>query len=216
VWFSNTDNFFMNAGVNRIEAATRHVEASGATPVVLYPGDEWQVGAGWDNEKALAHYESDRVSRVKVDAAFSYPIITIESLMKSAHRYRARSLRVNAFGKLKSFPTFTAHVTDLGISIAFSFAAGPRVTEDHPEECDIALAGAALQYCFDYPWGFGTLEVSGAFRKPQRGDFERIREYEWISSLNNRGRRTPGLVARVLRRLGVPGLDVIKTRIAGG
>jgi hypothetical protein len=131
--------------------------------------------------------------------------------MTSADRYRERSLRVNSAAKLNTFATFTAYVTDLEMALAFSFAAGPRVTTDDPDECDMALAGAALQYCFDHSWGFGTLEVSGAFCKPQRGKFERIREYEWISTLNNRGRRTPGVVARVLRRLGVPGLDVIRS-----
>jgi UDP-MurNAc hydroxylase len=210
VWFSNRDNFFMNAGVNRVETAARVVEASGATPVVLYPGDEWQVGAEWHNEEALARYENDRIARVHLDETFAYPVVTIEALMNSADRYRADSLRVNAAGKLNSFGTFTAHVSDLGTSISFSFAAGPRVTRKDPEECDVVLPGAALQYCFDHSWGFGTLEVSGAFRKPERGEFERIREYEWISSLNNRGRRTPGVMARVLRRLGIHGFDVIK------
>lgn len=209
VWFSNTENFFMNDGANRIEAAEKSIESTGATPIVMYPGDVWPVGGPWENRSAMARYEQDRISRIRPENLFSHPIVPVEKLLQSAQKYRARTLRVNDAQKLRSFPSFTAFVSDLGTPLTFSFREGGLVSASREEVSDVSLSGASLQYCFDYPWGFDTLEVSGAFRKPPRGDFERLRNYQWISNLNNRGFRMPGLLARILRRLGVPGLDVI-------
>ena len=44
VWFCHEENFHMNDSVNRIDDVETFLRnETNATPVVLYPGDTWQV-----------------------------------------------------------------------------------------------------------------------------------------------------------------------------
>jgi hypothetical protein len=60
VWFCHEENFFINDEMNRIgDVAERIAANSASTPLVMYPGDSWQVGAPYDSGPAIAAYEAD-------------------------------------------------------------------------------------------------------------------------------------------------------------
>lgn len=60
VWFCHEENFFMNDEMNRIRDVAEKITANAAaTPLVMYPGDSWLVGAPYDSEPAIAAYEAD-------------------------------------------------------------------------------------------------------------------------------------------------------------
>src|SRR5206468_2918962 len=57
VWFSHEENFYINKAVNRISAIFRYCATElRVKPVVLYPGDAWEVGRPHDSSVALATY----------------------------------------------------------------------------------------------------------------------------------------------------------------
>ena len=60
IYFSHTENFFMNRAVNRIpevyEFATHELQVP---TVVLYPGDHWEVDTPRDSSESIRRYELD-------------------------------------------------------------------------------------------------------------------------------------------------------------
>jgi len=60
VWFCHEENYFMNDEMNRIRDVAQKIAANtAACPLVMYPGDSWEVGAPYDSEPAIARYEAD-------------------------------------------------------------------------------------------------------------------------------------------------------------
>jgi len=60
VWFCHEENHSMNSAVVRVdEVAAAVAHDTRTTPVVLYPGDSWQVGGRASNAEALERYAAD-------------------------------------------------------------------------------------------------------------------------------------------------------------
>lgn len=63
IWFCHEENFYMNSGLTPVGQVAEAIESqSDAQPVVLYPGDEWTVGASHDNQEAIRRYSEDQRS----------------------------------------------------------------------------------------------------------------------------------------------------------
>ncbi|MEO8362355.1 MAG: MBL fold metallo-hydrolase [Vicinamibacteria bacterium] len=213
VRFCQQENAFMNAEANTVHRAVEVIEELGRTPVVLFPGDEWVLGAAHDNTSALDRYAAAYVAAAK-EPLRAFPRISEEALARSATKFARRLLARNDRRKLLGFPPFSAFLTDEDRAVEFSFATGLTPSTHQREGCDVALAAATLQYCFEQLWGFRTLEVSGAYAKPPRGDFARLAPYDWVATLNNRGVCVPALWVRILNRLGWRGGRRLSTKPA--
>src|SRR5262249_46881771 len=58
IYFSNEENCYLNDAVNTPRVAAGAIHAAGSTPLVLYPGDAWQVGdPASGTAAALARYD---------------------------------------------------------------------------------------------------------------------------------------------------------------
>jgi len=201
VWFCHEDNFFMNASVNRLEDVVARLRNGPSRPVVLYPGDVWVIdGPEPDSARSLARYTEDWERAVAGGPALRSPRVELDALEKSAEGFRHRCLQANNRRKLRSFAPFSFFLTDHRAAFEFSFRDGMRQAALTAESCDVALTAQALQFGFDFNWGFDTLLVSGRFEKPAQGKFRRLEEYHWVASLNNVGRRLPGIFGRAALR----------------
>ncbi len=93
VWFCHEENYYMNQQANRIEDAARFISGNtGAEPVVLYPGDSWQVGEPHSHQAALERYEQDYeavAERRPEDLSKSDPVSS-ESLAEAAESFWQR------------------------------------------------------------------------------------------------------------------------------
>jgi hypothetical protein len=90
VWFCHEENFFMNDAMNRIRDVAEKIGAnSAATPLVMYPGDSWQVGAPYDSEPAILRYEADLGCVVdgKRPLVRTKEVVSAESLMELADAF---------------------------------------------------------------------------------------------------------------------------------
>lgn len=201
VWFCSDANFHMNKNANTIDKTVTFIEANNSIPVVLYPNDEWQVMSEIDSTIAVKKYMSaiDSLSSRKLTV---FQSISEEEMKSTANKYMAKSLQRNNKKKLKSFPPMSIFLVDWNKSIQFSFKNGLVENNNlQREKCDVAIESQNLKYCFDFDWGFDTIQVAGTFEKPKGGNYKNVQEYHWISTLNNKGQRMEGFIKRVLNRI---------------
>jgi hypothetical protein len=190
VWFCHEENDWLNDEVNRIEDVVEFVRTrTGAEPIVLYPGDRWEVGTPRDPGPAVERYRADFAtlpSRPRIHT----PPVPLEELEVQSRRYAERITRRNdpLVLRLVLQPS-PIHLSDLDQVVELRYPQG-LVRADRPREaCDIRLSSAALSYCFRFPWGGDTLHVNGRFTKPPRGRWKRFSRHFSPAVLNNRGLR---------------------------
>lgn len=204
VYFSHEENRYNNDGINTPSDAVATIAAAGSTPVVLYPGDRWEVGAEWENTPALERYARDYdLSAKPYHTATPVPE---EKLMESAAAYIARIYAKNSramIGMIARLPglgffkPLTILVRDLGAVYTFSFADGLRRSGGADAPHDVAMSAESLDYVFRFDWGYDTLTVNGRFEADMAG-FGTMTKVFAIGPLNNTGRYVrPGLLLDV-------------------
>lgn len=203
VWFCNEDNYFMNDEVNRIGDIYEKLKVKpGINPVVMYPGFEWDVRQKYTRSReAIALYQKDYERVFNAPKVLASSSKSLQELKAAAEDYKERSLAKNDKAKLLSLPAFSCYLPDLGKSLEFSFRNGLVEADCRPDHADVSLGSQALHYCFRFDWGFGTLEVSGRFEKPPKGDYNNVARYLWVSELMNIGKGVPGKYRRGVAKL---------------
>ena len=201
VWFCHRDNFYLNACANRLEDVYRLISEHLKTPcTVLYNGETWEYGAPHDSMASMHKYQIDgeKVNESNV----TIPAEINPAMLKTAcDAFVKRALELNNKKKLLTYAPLSVYVTDLQKSFALSYKAGLQEINKHEDSCDVAMCSQSLKYCLDFLWGFETITIAGTYQKPKGGNFQNYLEYEWISNLNNTGKRMGGLLERGLTRL---------------
>ncbi len=200
VWFCHEENFFMNEGAVRIGDVEEQIRAkTGATPVVMYPGDAWIVGEEHDSAAAVVRWQREYdslASRPRVESspvprdrlveagrqfieglhARIHPVLARWYLARAAYyagcsrRGRARTRSGELAAALFGKPvTARVWVTDHESAYEFDTRRGLRPVDLRREECDISLSAESLEFCFRFPWGGETLQVNGRFEESYRG-----------------------------------------------
>jgi len=207
IWFSHTENEYLNDAINRVDAVAEFIRAeTSAAPVILYPGDVWRVGSGWDSTSAIAGYLADLASLSirELITAQAVEISQLSSdfaalLTRARKKSGATTLRGGALVGL--LPTTHLWLSDHQRAVFLSVS-GLRSSNRAQDACDVQLSSAALSYVFRFDWGGNTLEVNGRFRKPTRGNYERFHAWVVFGNENNHGR---ALLARdVIRHAALP------------
>ena len=175
VYFSHAENFFMNAHVNRIEDvhefATRDLNVSAN---VMYPGDQWEVGASWDSTCAIARYKTD-FDRVLALPPQTSPRVFFHDLQEAARTFIAKCSKKNSRILLNALPSANIRISDLGLDAELSFRG--ELVEAKGKRPDIVLSSNSLLYCFKTDWGGETLQINGRFQVPPGGS---PRRFFWI------------------------------------
>ncbi len=195
VWFCHEENDYMNDVSNRVGDVAAAVEAGGGTPVVLYPGDAWNVEEPWDNAASLAQYQADYDSLAHRER-FRSETVPIQELQEAADRFRhrvngeisdfrlrLRMARMNAryqqavrpgpAGKLVSLiqlgllHTEPARIwlNDLDRAVRFDLQRGLLPLDARRDACQIALSTDSLAYAFRFLWGGLALQINGRFEE---------------------------------------------------
>jgi hypothetical protein len=172
--------------------------ANVTVPVVLSPGERWQLGATHDPNPAVEPYETEWRDRLEAPQLVRACAVDSPALSATAESFRHRGCERNWRWRIERLEPFRAFLEDLGRAAAFSYRRGFEPSETPREQCDIALTSDFLKYAFDFDWGFYTLSVSGCFDKPVGGRFGRLEEYQWVARLNNHGRRLDDPVGRLV------------------
>ena len=195
VWFSHTENSDHNRCANRPRRAANVIAEEGAAPIVLAPGDRWDVGAPHAPEPGCQYWDAvyDGVPHREAQAA---PVVPFEALVQRFEAYRARVVEKNdwdaitALFEREAIPPATVHLWDLGRSVSLDLVGGLRESEHPAEACDISLGSEMLDYLLRFEWGRGTLLVSARFTADYRG-LSRFLTQTQIAYANNIGLSFP-------------------------
>jgi hypothetical protein len=167
IYFSHSENFFMNECVNRIETVYEIASNVFKVPtVVLYPGDTWEVGSAWDSSKSLQRYQADLGRALSSPPDRSAPVEFVR-LVESAAAFVRKSNHRNNTLLLKALPPAVIRLNDLGMDVELSYRDGlKKVSGKRP---DIITSSDSLNYCLQFDWGGDTLAVNGRYQVPEGG-----------------------------------------------
>ncbi len=201
VWFCSEDNFHMNNEANKIGEICNFILENNFNPVVLYPNDEWIVGEPHNHQIALESYQND-VRNLPERKLTEFETISYEDLQISAIKYIERAKINNNSFRLKRIKPMNIFVKDYEATHTFCFKNGLRINNQiKKEQADIVMCSQNLKYCFDFDWGYDTIQVAGTFEKTTQGKFEHYYAYHWVSRLNNKGGKIHGYFYALLQKL---------------
>jgi UDP-MurNAc hydroxylase len=214
IWFCHEENAWMNDGFLPLAQVVEELRTrTKSTPVLMYPGDTWELGEAWDNAPALARYEAD-VASLATRPRSAPKLVDADELMKNSRefcaqmrsgsdplrlklRWAAKSARRNGHGGVRKLVTVgqrllapetaTVFVTDHARAYSFHPVKGLRPIELGESVCDMSLSSAALNYAFRFLWGGETLLFNGRFRENREGSRQRLFDYFHMAGHRNFG-----------------------------
>jgi hypothetical protein len=217
IYFSNTENSYLNDMVNTPRKAAEAISSAGSTPLVLYPGDNWRVGdppAG--TAAALERYDRCYAEMASLPLRQAGASVGLEELRTAFENYQARVFTRNSrwliklLSKLRPLGIFLPVIVklrDLDRTFTVSVVSGFAERPNGNEEPDVALHSSSLLFMFNHEFGFDTLTVNGRFEASPDGFAKMTRSFA-VGSLNALGLSLSwrllfnlGLVLMLTRRL---------------
>jgi hypothetical protein len=205
VFFCHQENFFMNHSVNHIGDVYRYLtDEHHQETLVLYPGDQWEVGTPHDSTEAIRRYESDFHLLLGSPPIASKPV-EMAVLHEAMAKLAARCMRQNNHLLLAAMPPAVVRLSDLGKDVEISFR--KELREVAGKQPDIVTSSNSLLCCLTTDWGGDTLKINGRFRVPAGGSVGRFFQLFRVPQYNSYGTAlnlkfvTDRLLARV-RRVG--------------
>ena len=166
VYFSHDENRYMNAWINTPDCVCEHLSGAPTQLQFLYNGDSWSSEDGFCmHGDPLERYRADfqKIAALPYRSHPSYPrdeLIALGQKLVNAVRSRFPQCVLRQAAPLHFY------LVDLDAAIRFDLHQGTVEAEQRVKnDCDIALHSQALWFAFKFPWGFGTLEVSGRYTR---------------------------------------------------
>lgn len=207
VWFSHQDNYYMNECVNHIDDIFSYCANELKTsPVVLCPGDTWEIGAAHDSADAIASYEANFAEISRTGALDRSAPVTDDKLQEAASLFISKIRKKNNRLLLRLIPAATAYLTDKNKTAIIS-PKEFRLVNGMAGRPDIHLDSDSLAYCMRYGWGGDTLQVNGRYQVPAGGNPRRFFRIFRVASLNTAEEYLDGgfvckrLIQRAFRRM---------------
>ncbi len=160
VYFSNRDNWFVNAYANRPVTAHQRLLDEGCDSALLYPGDEYDVEAPFDSTANIERFKADepKIPELPMDEPPIVPVVELQEIFASfsadIHDKFTRK-RINVLQPVH------VRVPDLGVTLEMSIpngsleSLGPDPMPAHLEVCS-----QALRFAFSARFGFETMSIS--------------------------------------------------------
>jgi UDP-MurNAc hydroxylase len=193
VYFSHSENAYMNSDINTPEAAVRFIEREcSASPVLLVPGERWDGRTARSNEESILYW--NRRYREAIGAAGdpAGPSVDLETLTSKASAMMKRVGERNNFFLVRALQRIGLIVpvdfelTDLGVTVSFDWLNGLR-TSDRDDEDRVRLHSESLAFVFDNDFGVDTVNVNARFDTSMAGKKRMVRLFS-VLALNNTGR----------------------------
>lgn len=197
VWFSHEENFYLNAGINKIGPIEEYTRSLNTTPIVMYPGDQWTAGKDWENASAIERYNMD-YRKIKIENATPLRAVKFEDIQSSAGQLWERLKKRDLIYRLAItlFP-LKVYLTDLEQSVKFSRGRLIKISTPR-NRTHMITSSEVLNFCFKFNWGFNTTMVNGRFQS-NTPFYPTMRLYKNIcDSLNHEN----SLFRRILQKIG--------------
>lgn len=187
VWFCHEENYYMNKGINTVRDAYDFIAHQGAKPVVLYPGEVWNLADDHDSATSLRKYDVDYELVRNSPNLIRTKTVPIETLQETVNQYLTRVRLLNNNWLLSRFKDANVYITDYKAAYRLSIRNGLTKTTLPYEACDIALSSEAFNYCLRFAWGGETIWIAGRLQIPQYGNFRNFKNFTAVGGLNNHG-----------------------------
>ena len=164
VYFSHSENRYMNRWVNTPDYVMEQLKDLPCKVQFLYNGDSWSSPANFVlNGDPLERYRTD-FAALDGRHYISHPSSSLDELIDLGKKL-LRNVRAAFPGPvLRMAAPIHFYVVDLGTSVLFDLPGNiVEANRRSKDQCDMALGSQALCYAFRFPWGFGTLDVSGRY-----------------------------------------------------
>jgi hypothetical protein len=184
IYFAHVENWGINQWANQVDDACRAVAGTGASPVVLYPGDRWEVGQSWDSRDAIEGYRYD-LERALAAGPQQSEVVSLTELKGLAAKFGERMKKKNNRLLLRWLQSSVVRLIDLEIDVRVSCEGG--LLEVSGSQPAILMSSDSLAYCLKFEWGGNTLEVNGRYVIPPGGHGERFFRIFRIAQHNSAG-----------------------------
>ena len=204
VWFSHEDNFYMNDEVNKIKNVEEFIKnQTKSIPIIIYPGDKWNLGEENNNNPAIELYENDfAIQHVPHKDS---PKIPFEELQLDSNNYITNIRNRNNWTLIKLAHSISflksakIYLKDLELSVTFDLINGLNESNFSKNNADIIMDSDSLAFAFKFDYGADTLLANARFRKSGGRTMIFFRQF-MIGTLNNNGRTFPlGIIGFLLR-----------------
>lgn len=160
VYFSHGENRFVNEFANRPRTAHERLELEGARSVLLYPGDEWDVGGTYDPAPVLERFDAayEGWGRLPYDEPAVVPRAELEKVFATFSADIHDKFTQRRIGWV---PPLRIRVPDLGETLEMSIR--NRTLEsigNGDEPAHLEVGSQALEFAFRARFGFETMSIS--------------------------------------------------------
>lgn len=166
IYFGHDENRHMNAWINTPDRVCEDLSGAITQLQFLYNGDSWSSQDGFClHGDPLERYRADfqKIANLPYRSHPSYPR---DELIELGQRLVAEVRPRFPRFLLREAAPIHFYVVDLNAAIRFDLREGTVEAEQRVKsECDLALHSQALWFAFKFPYGFGTLEVSGRYTR---------------------------------------------------
>jgi UDP-MurNAc hydroxylase len=185
IHFCHKENVFMNRSVNRIGDIHRFLtQELHQESIVLYPGDEWEVGTQNDSREAIEKYEAD-FQQAQNSPPMTSQSVALADLQKAMAGLIGKCRAKNSPFVLKAMAPAVVRLSDLQQEVEISFRRGILPVEG--KRPDLILSSNSLLYCIETDWGGETLKINGRFQIPRGGNAGRFFRLFRVPQYNSYG-----------------------------
>ena len=194
-YFSHEDNFYLNESKIPTKEVIAVLERTGTKPIMLAPGDVWEVGSPWDNKPAIELWEEAIQNTSPQHKRVPY---TLDQIEEAFVKYQQRLFGKNDMDGVRilqeedKLPPTYIKVSDLDITLQLDILNGLTVSEK--EEWDVELSSGTVYYLFAHEWGRGTITGSPLFVRVNYSTFWRFLRQTQLAYANNVAKYYPDTI----------------------
>jgi UDP-MurNAc hydroxylase len=159
MYFSTVDNHYMNEYANRVHDVADFCKARNQRIAVLYPGDEYIVGAPHDSTDALRRFDElySQVDRMTYDEP---PVVQLDIIVEAFHALVKKLHEHYPSVILRLLRPLRVKIPDLNMVVRMSVRDDKLDCLPPDSPADIVIYSQPLHYSFVYTWGLHTLTSS--------------------------------------------------------
>ncbi len=189
-WFCHRENHHLNAQSNRIQKVFRFMEKRcHGQPIVLLPGESWEVGTAHKSKKAVGRYRAAFAEKLRATDLRTSSSVDGPELQALAQGFLKRLKKANpdweALRRFHMIEPTAIFVVDQDCAWELHPDRGLNPVSVSASDCDVALASGSLAHALRLPWGGSTVGINGRFTKPPGGYYERFKAWFAISVYNH-------------------------------
>ena len=194
IYFSNTQNRFMNKNINTIEKTYDYLTKNcNSNPIILAPNEIWNLQIK-DNKKSLLFWKNLYDNLDNLDYYEEKNLYKLNELTDKSEKYiekvykKNNSFILKILYKLKILSPVNIFISDLNIYLNFSIIDGlTDISENKLNDNYVKMDSNSLAFIFDYEYGLDTLLVNARFETFKTYKNNLIKSFA-IGALNNTGR----------------------------